>query len=139
MRADATMCPPAPISVAMIEVQRRLAAGGGDRADAALQRRDALLQHGHGRVGDARIDVPGALQVEQAGRVLGVVEHVGRGLVDRHGARAGGRIGPLAGMQRERVEARTARRGHGAISLRKPARTLHRRDRARTIERPLQE
>ena len=87
------------------EMQRRLAAGGGDRADAALQRRDALLQHRHRRVGDARIDVPGALQVEQGGGVLGVVEHVGRGLVDRHRPRARGRVGPLAGVQGERVEA----------------------------------
>ena len=99
MRAEATMCPPAPISVAMVEMQRRLAAGGGHRADAALERRDALLQHRHGRVGDARVDVPGALQVEQRGRVLGVVEHVGRGLVDRHRARARRRVGPLPGVQ----------------------------------------
>ena len=70
------------------QMQRRLAGGGRHRADAALERRDALLQHRHGGVGDARVDVPCALQVEQAGRMLGIVEHVGRRLVDRHRARA---------------------------------------------------
>ena len=33
------------------------------------------------------------------------LEDEGRGQVDRHGARAGGRVGRGAGMQRQRVEA----------------------------------
>ena len=94
------------------EMQRGLPAGGRHRADAAFQRRDALLEHRDGGIGDARIDVPGALQVEQPGGVLDVVEHVGRGLVDRHGARARRRIGLLAGVQRERIEAGAFWCGH---------------------------
>ena len=115
------------------EMQRRLAAGGRHRADAAFQRRDALLQHGDGRVGDARIDVPGPLQVEQRGRVLGVVEHVGGGLVDRHGARAGGRIGPLAGMQAQacRSAATSVRSCLLATPLLDRASTVHAGARAR--------
>jgi hypothetical protein len=54
------------------EVQRRLAARRRDRADAALERRDALLEHRVGRVGDARVDVARALHVEQRGGVVAV-------------------------------------------------------------------
>ena len=49
--------------------------------------------------------LPEFLQGEQVGGVLGVVEDVGGGLVDRHGARAGGRVGRLAGVQGEGLEA----------------------------------
>ena len=38
-----------------------------------------------------RVDMPGAFQVEQRRGVVGVLEHVGGGLIDRHGARAGHR------------------------------------------------
>ena len=50
------------------EVERGLAARGRDRADPALERGDALLQHRRGRVRDARVDVAGALEVEQRRR-----------------------------------------------------------------------
>ncbi len=56
---------------------------------------------------------PGALQVEQRGGVVGVAEDIGGGLVDRHRARAGGRIGLLAGMQAQRVEMEELGIGHG--------------------------
>jgi len=49
--------------------------------------------------------MPGALHVEQRRRMVGVLEHERGGRVDRHGARAGGRIRGLAGVQCERVEA----------------------------------
>ena len=52
------------------QMQRGLTAGGGNRAYAAFERCDALLKHGIGRVADARVDMAGALQVKQAGRVL---------------------------------------------------------------------
>ena len=85
------------------EVQRRLTARRRDRADPALERGDALLEHRRGRVRDARVDVPGALEVEERRRLIGIGEHVGGGLVDRHRAGAGRRVRPLAGVQRERV------------------------------------
>jgi hypothetical protein len=84
---------------------RRLPRGGGERRAPAFERGDALLEHRHRGIGDARIDVAEGLQVEQAGRVVRRVEHVGRGLVDRHRARAGGRIGNLSGVQAQRAEA----------------------------------
>jgi hypothetical protein len=97
------------------EVQRGLSARGGDRADAAFERRDALFEHGVRRVRDARIDVAGALHVEERGGVVGVAEHERRRLVDRRRAGAGHRVGLLTGVQRERVEAEVAGSGHRGI------------------------
>ena len=75
---------------------------------AAFDRGHALLEHRHGRVGDARVDVAEGLQVEQARRVVGRVEHERGGLVDRRGARAGGRVRDLAGVQAQRFDAEFA-------------------------------
>src|SRR3954465_7321339 len=83
------------------EVERRLAAGGADRTDAALERGDALLQHGDGRVADARIDEARLLEIEQRGGMVAVLEDEARRLVNRHRARAGGGVGALAGMKGE--------------------------------------
>ena len=97
------------------QMQRRHAAGGADRADAGFQRGDPLLQHRHRRIGDARVDVSGALQVEQRRGVVGVLEHVGRRLVDRHRARPRDGIGALAGMQAQGFEGRRLGCGHAAL------------------------
>ena len=91
------------------EVQRRLAARRRDRADAAFERGDALLEYGVGRVRDARIDVPAALHVEERRGVVGVLEDVGGGQVDRRRARAELRVGDLSGVQAERVETQVFR------------------------------
>jgi hypothetical protein len=69
------------------------AGGKGQRGNAAFHRRDALFQHVLRRVHDAGVDVAGNLQVEQVGAVLGAVEGVGGGLVDRHRDGLGGRVG----------------------------------------------
>jgi hypothetical protein len=90
------------------------AAGGGQRGATVFQRRDAFLEHRHRRVGDARVDVAEGLQVEQAGGVVGRVEHVARGLVDRLRATAGDRIGQLAGVQAEGFDAEMAV-AHGCL------------------------
>ena len=79
-----------------------LAAGGGDRADPALEAGDALLERRDGRVAEPRVDVPVLLEREQVGGVLDVLEHERGRLVDRHLARAGGRIGPAARVDRAR-------------------------------------
>ena len=88
-----------------------------NRSDAVLERGDALLEHGHGRVHDARVDVAEPLQREEVRRVLGVLEDVRPGLVDRHRAAAGHRIGPLTGVHRERVEAELPVLAHGTWML----------------------
>ena len=101
------------------KMHRRHAARRTDGADAVFQRREPLLQHRRGRVGNARVDVAGAFQVEQPGGVIGIVEHVGRGLVDRDGARAGDRIGMLPGMQAQGLERRGFWSGHAFLAVRK--------------------
>ena len=110
------------------EVHRRHAARGADRADAGLERRQPLLQHRRGRVGDAGVDVPGPLQVEQRGRVVGVLEDERRRLIDRNGARAGHRVGMLAGMQAQRFKGRWLRCGHRYLSISSGGRMPHRFD-----------
>ena len=83
------------------EEQRRMAARGADRADAAFQRGDSFFEHADRRIADPGIDMAGAFQVEQRRRMVGIVEHIGRGLIDRHCACAGHRIRLLTRMQRE--------------------------------------
>src|SRR6185437_11555246 len=75
--------------------------GHRERRCAALERRDALFQHGVGRVADAGIDVAERLQPEQRGGVIGIVEHERRGLIDRRRPGAGGGIGLRARMHGE--------------------------------------
>ena len=97
---------------------RGMAGGDGEPRGAALERGDALFQHGAGRIADAGIDVAEGLQAEQRGRVLDVVEHEGGGLVDRRRPRAGGGIGLGAGVNRKRRKARNAFGvGHGCCPL----------------------
>ena len=84
------------------------AGGRRERPHPALEHRHALLEGGVGRVDDARVGVAEAVEVEQVGRVLRVLEDVGRRLVDRLRARAGGRVDALAGVDLQRVEAERA-------------------------------
>ncbi len=64
----------------------------------ALQRGDPLFDDVGGRVADPGVDVAFNLQSEQGRGVCGVVEGVGRGLVDRQGAGFGERVRLLAGV-----------------------------------------
>src|SRR5581483_1984374 len=85
-----------------------LAGRAGKRRAAAFERGHALLEHRHRRVRDARIDVAEGLQVEKAGgMVRGVEDERGR-LIDRRGARAGGGVRNLPGVQGERFETELA-------------------------------
>ena len=70
-----------------------------------LERRDAFLQHGDRGIGQARVDEPDLLQVEQRRRMVRIAEHIGGGLIDRRLPRAGGRIGTRARVDLKRVEA----------------------------------
>ena len=87
---------------------RRHAGRRRERRAPAFERRDALLERRDRRIRDPRIDVAERLQVEQARRVVGAVEHERRRLVDRQRARARRRIRNLAGVQAQRVEAEFA-------------------------------
>ena len=74
---------------------RGLARGRPDGGSASFERGDTLFQHVDGGVHDAGVDVAEFLEPEQAGAVVGVIEHVARGGVDGHGAGVGGRVGGL--------------------------------------------
>ncbi len=80
---------------------RRLAGGQRQCGNAAFQRRNALFQHIGGRVHDAGVDIARRFQIEKIGAMLGAVEGVGHGLVDRHRDRARGRIGRITGVNGE--------------------------------------
>ena len=75
-----------------------------NRPDAALQRRDALFQHGVGRIREARVNMPRALHVEKRRSVIRILKNEGRGLIDWRGPRARGRVRSRACMQRKCVE-----------------------------------
>ncbi len=98
------------------KMHRRHAACGAHGADAVFERRKPLFQHRRRRIGNPRVDVAGALQIEQTGRVIGIVEHVRGGLIDRDGARTCHRIGMLAGMQAQGLEGGRFRRGHELVT-----------------------
>ena len=57
--------------------------GGAGRAAAALQAGNALLQRGDGRIAETGVDEAEGLEVEQGRRMVGVVERIRRGLVNR--------------------------------------------------------
>ena len=83
---------------------RGLPGGEEQRRHAAFERGDALLDDIGGRIADPGVDVARNLEPEQRGRVCGVVEGVGRGLVDRQSAGMSDRIGTLTGMNLSRLE-----------------------------------
>ncbi len=86
------------------EVHRCRAARRADRADAILECGEALLENRGRRVGDAGIEMAGSFEIEKRGGVAGVLEDIGRRLVDRHRSRAGHWVGALPGVQAQRVE-----------------------------------
>ena len=69
--------------------------GNGQGGNAALESGNALFKDIFGGVGQAAVDVAGIAQAETVSGVLGVVENVGSGLVDRHGAGIGDRVSLL--------------------------------------------
>jgi hypothetical protein len=90
---------------------RRHAAGDGERAGRAFKRGHAFLEDGRGRVADARVDVAVLLQLEKLRGLVGVVEDVGGRLVNRHGPRAGVRVGNVAGVDHPGLKTKFARGG----------------------------
>jgi len=71
------------------------ARGDGEASNAALECGDTVLEDALGRVGQTAVNVTGVGKTKAVGGVLGVAEHIARGLVDRHGAGIGCGIGAL--------------------------------------------
>ena len=99
------------------DVQRGLATRHAQRARTLFQGRDTLLEHRHGGVGDAAVNVAADFEIEQARGMVDIAEHEGRRLVDRYGPRAGDRVGMLAGMQRQRIGLEELGVGHGIFLI----------------------
>ncbi len=100
------------------QMQRGHAARRADRADAAFKRGEALFEHRGRRVGNPGVDVAGAFEVEQGRGVLGILEHIGRSLIDRNRARAVHGIWMLPGMQAEGLESGRLGCGHDELGYR---------------------
>ncbi len=92
------------------EVLRGLTGRQEQRGDAAFECGDALLHDVLRRVHDPGVDVARLGEAEQRGRMLGAVERVRRGLVDRQRPRVGGDIGCLASVDLLGLERPTRRR-----------------------------
>ena len=110
--------------------RRRLAGRHEQGREAALERRDPLLHGILRRVHDPGVDVPELLEREQVCRVGGVVEDVGRGLVDRQRPGAGGAVGHLSGVDLRGLEAPLRGVGHRCL----PVIRCAGRDRRRTSD-----
>lgn len=96
------------------EMQCGLAGCNRERADAAFELTDALLQHRAGRIGDAAVTISLGLEIEQRRAMIGAVEGIGCCLVDRHGHRVRGGFGFVAGVNSDRLVAhRPPPRGAG--------------------------
>ena len=81
------------------------AGGGGQGRRAPLQGGDPLLKHIGGGIHQAGVDVPLLRQAEAGRGLIAVLEPIGGGHVNRHGAGVGGRIGLLLpGVQLQRFE-----------------------------------
>ena len=80
--------------------------------DPAFECGHAFFENRNGRIGDARIDMPGPLQIEEARRMIHIGKHIGCRLVDRCRPRTGHRIGVLARMQTQGREFQMFRINH---------------------------
>ena len=69
--------------------------GDGKTCHTALECGDTVLKDALGGVGQTAVDVTGVGKTKAVGGVLGIAEHIARGLVDRHGAGVGCGIGAL--------------------------------------------
>ena len=81
------------------------ARGDGEASNATLERGDTVLKDALSGVGQTAVDVTGVGKTKAIGGVLGVAEHIARGLVDRHGTGVGCGIGALlANVQLQGIE-----------------------------------
>ncbi len=91
------------------------------RPDAALQRGDALLDGILRRVHDPRVDVAELLEGKEVRGVLGVLEDIRGGLVDRQGAGTGRRVRLLSGVDLSGLEGPVRGLAHGGFLARRYA------------------
>ena len=80
------------------KIKRRLAARHRQRSDAPLKGRNPLFEHINGRVIDWAVAEALDLKVEESRAVVGAVELVGNGLVDRDRDGFGRRLACIAAI-----------------------------------------
>src|SRR5580700_3249266 len=85
------------------EMQRRLAGRDRERPDAALELRYAPLEHRARRIADPAIAEALDLEIEERRPMVGAVEFIGDGLIDRHRDGFGRGLGLIAAMQGYRL------------------------------------
>ncbi len=78
--------------------------GRRHRANTAVQGCDSFLQHRNGGIGNTRINMTGAFQIEQSCGMVCAVKDIGSRLIDRHCPCAGHRVRLLPCMQTQRVK-----------------------------------
>jgi len=83
-------------------VERRLPAAHAQRVHAALQGRHAPLQHRGRRIADPAVAKTVDLEIEEGGAVIGAVERIGDGLIDRDRHRLRRRIDFVAAVNGDR-------------------------------------
>ena len=88
---------------------------------AAFEGRNAVFKDCLGRVHDAGVDVAELLQAEQAGGMIHIVKHVGRGLVDGCCAGAGGGVRCGAGVDGAGGKALVAHERYSLYGLKRGA------------------
>ena len=81
------------------QVHGRLPACRRYRTDALFQRCDAFFQHRVGWIGQPRVNMAGAFDVEQTRGKVGVRKHERSTLINRYCTRAGSGIRDLAGLE----------------------------------------
>ncbi len=109
------MLSPVPARLRIVRVSAAWPDAEPERAHAAFERRDALLEDARRRIHDPGVDVAEFLEPEETRRVSRVVEDVARRGIDRHGPRVGRRIGLLPGVQRQRLGVERGRLGLVAV------------------------
>jgi len=95
----------------------RLARRQCQRAHPSLHLGKPPLENVGGGVADAGVDVARLLEREERGGLVHRLERVGRGLVDRNGTGAGGRVWRVAAVQRGRGGAERSVSRHRSILL----------------------
>ena len=85
----------------------------GQRCRAAFECRDLGLEDSLGWVHDPRVDVPEGSQRKEIGRMLHIVEYIGRGLINWRGPRPGRWVRLGTGMDSQGVESRNLFVAHG--------------------------
>ena len=91
-------------------IQRRLPRTHAQRLKPALKRGDAALEHCGGRIADAAVAIALGFEIEQSGAVIGAVELVGHGLIDRDRDGPGGRISFVTAVDGHRIAFHASRR-----------------------------